>query len=89
VAIREVRLDCRARNAKPKETTCKKTRACRAASPAWTFLGKKGLPDVPYPADYSTDCRGEDLAFVRRTEGHGYSAHDWTWLMDFCDTLKD
>ena len=63
--------------------------ACRAASPAWTFLGKKGLPDVPYPADYSTDCMGEDLAFVRRTEGHGYSAHDWTWLMDFCDSLKD
>jgi hypothetical protein len=63
--------------------------ACRAASPAWTFLGKKGLPDVPYPADYSTDCIGEDLAFVRRTEGHGYSAHDWTWLMDFCDSLKD
>ena len=63
--------------------------ACRAASPAWTFLGKKGLPDVPYPADYSTACMGEDLAFVRRTEGHGYSAHDWTWLMDFCDTLKD
>ncbi len=63
--------------------------ACRAASPAWTFLGKKGLPDVPYPADYSTACMGEDLAFVRRTEGHGYSAHDWTWLMDFCDSLKD
>ena len=63
--------------------------ACRAASPAWTFLGKKGLPNVPYPADYSTDCMGEDLAFVRRTEGHGYSAHDWTWLMDFCDSLKD
>ena len=63
--------------------------SCRAASPAWTFLGRKGLPDVPYPADYSTACMGEDLAFVRRTEGHGYSAHDWTWLMDFCDSLKD
>ena len=63
--------------------------ACKAASPAWTFLGKKGLPNVPYPDDYSTVCMGEDLAFVRRTEGHGYSAHDWTWLMDFCDSLKD
>ncbi|MBO7654419.1 MAG: hypothetical protein J6U40_05805 [Kiritimatiellae bacterium] len=29
-----------------------------------------------------------NLAYVRRTEGHGYSAHDWTWLMDFCDSLQ-
>ena len=62
--------------------------SCKAASPAWVFLGKKGLPDKPYPDDYDTSCIGEDLAFVRRTEGHGYSAHDWTWLMDFCDSLK-
>ena len=45
------------------------------------------MPDRPYPDDYATDCMGGDIAFVRRTEGHGYSAHDWTWLMDFCDAL--
>ncbi len=62
--------------------------ACRAASPVWVFLGKEGLPDKPFPADYDTSCMGRDLAYVRRTEGHGYSAHDWTWLMDFCDSLQ-
>ena len=59
--------------------------ACRAASPAWTLLGKEGLPDRPFPGDYDTSCVGSSLAYVRRTEGHGHSAHDWTWLMDFAD----
>ncbi|MBQ4200523.1 MAG: hypothetical protein II649_11670 [Kiritimatiellae bacterium] len=63
--------------------------ACKAASPAWTLNGKSGLPEKPYPDDYSTDCVGENLAYARRTEGHGYSAHDWTWLMNFCDTLLE
>jgi len=59
--------------------------ACRAASPAWTFLGQPGLPDVAFPDDYDTSCIGPRLAYVRRTEGHGHAAHDWTWLMDFAD----
>ena len=59
--------------------------ACRAASPAWTFLGQPGLPDRPFPPDYDTSCIGPRLAYVRRTEGHGHSAHDWTWLLDFTD----
>ncbi len=62
--------------------------AIKAASPAWTFLGKQGLPDKPYPADFETSCIGEDVAYVRRPEGHGYAAHDWMWLMDFCDSLR-
>lgn len=59
--------------------------ACRAASPAWEFLGQPGLPDVPFPDDYETSCIGKRLGYVRRTEGHGHSAHDWTWLMEFAD----
>lgn len=59
--------------------------ACKAASPAWTFLGEKGLPDVPWPSDYDTAAIGPKLGYVRRNEGHGHSAHDWMWLLDFCD----
>ena len=59
--------------------------ACRAASPVWTFLGQPGLPDSPFPPDYDTSCVGPRLAYVRRTEGHGHSAHDWVWLLDFSD----
>ena len=61
--------------------------ACRAASPVWTFLGQPGLPDRPFPPDYDTSCVGPRLAYVRRTEGHGHSAHDWMWLMDFVEKL--
>ena len=46
VAIKDVRVDCRARNAKPIETICKKSRAWWAASPVspiqltiWLFRG--------------------------------------------------
>lgn len=64
--------------------------ACRAASPAWEMLGLPGLPDRPFPPDYDTSCVGRCLAYVRRTEGHGHAAHDWTWLMDFADaSLKE
>ncbi len=59
--------------------------ACRAASPAWTFLGFPGLPNVAFPGDYDTSCIGRCLGYVRRTEGHGHAAHDWTWLLDFTD----
>jgi len=62
--------------------------ACRAASPVWEFLDRPGLPKQPFPADYSTTCIGESLAYVRRSQGHGYAAHDWMWFMDFCDNLR-
>ena len=59
--------------------------AVRAASPVWTFLGAPGLPDVPFPAPYETTAVGRDLGYVRRTERHGLSAIDWTWIMKFVD----
>ena len=57
--------------------------AVRMASPVWKLLGGVGLPDVPFPEDYSTSAIGTDLGYVRRTEQHGISAYDWTWIMDF------
>lgn len=30
---------------------------------------------------------GERLGYVRRTEDHGISAHDWMWMMDFADRI--
>ena len=57
--------------------------ACRAASKAWEFLSLPGLPDVGYPDYYDTSAIGPYLGYVRRTEGHGISAQDWQWLLDF------
>ena len=59
--------------------------AVKAASPVWSFLGKGGLPDVAWPADYDTSAVGRCLGYVRRTGNHGISAHDWMWMMDFAD----
>lgn len=59
--------------------------SCKAASPAWEFLGKPGLPDVEFPATYDTSCIGPVLGYARRTEKHGMSPYDWTWLLDFAD----
>jgi len=59
--------------------------ACRAAAPVWTFLGKRTMPDRPYPADYETSCIGRDLGYVRRDLWHGHAAYDWVWLLDFAD----
>ena len=59
--------------------------AVRAASPVWTFLGAPGLPDVPFPAPYETTAIGRNLGYVRRTERHGLSAVDWTWIMKFVE----
>ena len=57
----------------------------KAASPVWTFLGKDGMPDVAWPADYDTSAVGRHLGYVRRAGKHGISAYDWMWLMDFAD----
>jgi hypothetical protein len=59
--------------------------SCQAASPAWEFLGCPGLPKVDYPEAYDEQAIGSHLGFVWRTEEHGISAYDWTWLLDFAD----
>ena len=62
--------------------------ALKAASPVWTFLGRTGLPRTTWPAAYDTSAIGADVGYVRRSERHGLSAHDWTWIMDFVDERK-
>ncbi len=61
----------------------------QAASPVWEKFCRKGLPKVEWPVDYDTCAIGERLGYVRRSEKHGHSAWDWTWLMDFADNLFD
>ena len=55
----------------------------KAASPVWELLGKEGLPDVPWPDDFSTEAIGPVIGYVRRPGAHGISAQDWTWTLDF------
>lgn len=59
----------------------------QAASPVWEMLGKEGLPQVPWPGDYETTAIGSTLGYVHRSEEHGISAYDWTWMMDFADKV--
>ena len=59
--------------------------ACRAASPVWTFLGKEGLPEGDFPANYDTSLIGSSLGYVRRGGAHGISGSDWQWMLDFAD----
>ena len=63
--------------------------ACAAAASVWRFLGRGTMPDVPYPDNYDTSAIGRHFGFVRRSEQHGISAHDWTWLLDFADGALD
>ncbi len=60
--------------------------AMQAASPAWELFGE-GLPKVAWPADYETTAIGKRAGYVRRGEGHGISAYDWKWIMDFSDQV--
>ena len=55
----------------------------KAASPVWELFGKEGLPDVPWPDDFSTEAIGPVIGYVRRPGAHGISAQDWTWTLDF------
>ncbi|MBE6395753.1 MAG: hypothetical protein E7046_01960 [Lentisphaerae bacterium] len=57
----------------------------KAASPVWKFLGKSGIPDVDFPAEFDTSAIGKDLGYIRRSQSHGISAYDWMWMMDFAD----
>ena len=59
--------------------------ALQAASPVWKFLGNAGLPAVDWPDDYDTSAIGHRLGYVRRDQGHGISAIDWMWMLDFAD----
>ena len=57
--------------------------ACKAASPVWEFLGRPGLPEGNFPANYDTSLIGPALGYVRRGGEHGISGYDWLWLLDF------
>lgn len=57
--------------------------AVKAASPAWKFFGKKGMPDVEWPADYDLSAVGEYLGYYRRDNDHGISAYDWEQTFNF------
>ena len=59
--------------------------ALRAASSVWPFLGKPGLPAADWPADYDKSAIGTHVGYVRRDQGHGISALDWLWMLDFAD----
>ena len=59
--------------------------ACRAASPAWEFLGLPGLPGTSFPEVFSTAAIGPCLGYVQRAGQQGISAYDWTWALDFVD----
>lgn len=59
--------------------------ALQAASPVWKLLGKKGLPEVDYPGDYDRSAIGPVVAYYHRPLGHGISAIDWQWMLDFAD----
>jgi len=61
--------------------------ACRAASPAWEFLGLPGLPRGEFPANYSTAAIGPRLGYVRRGGDHGMTGYDWNWILDFSDRV--
>ena len=59
--------------------------ALKAASPVWTFLGRPGLPRDTWPTTYDTSAIGPRIGYVHRSERHGLSAYDWTWIMDFAE----
>ena len=59
--------------------------SCRAASPAWEFLGKGGLPKGDFPDNYDRSRIGASFGYVRRGGQHGLSGYDWLWMLDFAD----
>jgi hypothetical protein len=59
--------------------------ALKAASPAWKLLGREGLPDVSFPADYERTAIGPYVAYYHRNLAHGIAAIDWQWMLDFAD----
>ena len=59
----------------------------RAASPVWEMFYGEGLPPGDWPDAYDTSAIGSRLGYVRRSEGHGISAYDWKWMLDFADRV--
>ena len=59
--------------------------SCRAASSAWEFLGKEGLPKGDFPDNYDLSCVGSSFGYVRRGGQHGLAGYDWLWMLNFAD----
>ena len=59
--------------------------AVKAASPVWKFLGREGMPNVEWPADYDLSAVGEYLGYYRRDNAHGLAAYDWEQLLKFAE----
>lgn len=59
----------------------------RAASPVWELFYGRGLPAVGWPDEYDKAAIGDRLGYVRRSEAHGISAYEWTWMMNFADKV--
>ena len=59
--------------------------ACRAASPAWTLNGCKGLPETGSPKLYGTSAIGPSLGYYVRGGQHGISGYDWVQILNFAD----
>ena len=59
--------------------------ACRAASPVWEFLGRKGMPGGDRPKQFDTSSIGPDFGYVWRGGRHGLQGVDWNWMLDFAD----
>ena len=62
--------------------------AAKAASPVWEVLTGRGLgggerAPAYWPEPYSESAAVPPFGYVRRTEDHGISAHDWQWMLDF------
>jgi hypothetical protein len=57
--------------------------ACKAASPVWEFLGRPGLPQASFPADFSASAIGPSLGYYRRSQKHGIAYFDWLQLIRF------
>lgn len=59
--------------------------SCKAASCVWDFLGLPGLPDHPFPEDFSKVCVGPYIGYYRRAGQHGVNGFDWMMTLDFAD----
>ena len=61
--------------------------AVKAASPAWKFLGKKGMPNVEWPDDYDMSGIGPFLGYYHRKGEHGIAPLDWQLMLDFAEGI--
>lgn len=59
--------------------------AVQAASPVWKRLGRPGLPQGDFPADYDRSAIGPCLAYYHRPLKHGMNYLDWQWMLEFAE----